>query len=243
VIVNPSPDSEEISGVLGAEESDEAFDVSNESVPSGESTTPDQRLTPEEAAKQILGDLAQPTALPPELDQAEVAGANQGGSQSSGHAGPSQSQSRKQGRLRSYVVKGNGKTTEPNADSQKHRTEVDKAGIECVKRFEEAQGRIVDIKPHTHEGYDIESKNAAGKIVRYIEVKSLSGVWGTRGVSVHRSQFKSAQQLRTQYWLYVVENALSSQPAIYRIPDPARKVDDFLFDYDWHEIAEEDSNA
>jgi hypothetical protein len=240
VIVNPSTDSEEISGVLGAEESDEEFDVSDESVPSGESTAPDQQLTPEEAVSQILGALAQPTALPPELDQAEPAGSAQGGSQSNRHAGTSQSQSRNQGRLRSYVVKGDSKNTEPNSDAQKHRTEVDKAGIECVKLFEEAQGRVVDIKPHTHEGYDIESKDAAGKIVRYIEVKSLSGVWGTRGVSVHRSQFKFAQKLGTEYWLYVVENALSSRPAIHRIPDPARKVDDFLFDYDWHEIAEGD---
>jgi hypothetical protein len=238
-IVIPTEDSETVSGDFGAEETDEEF-ASDESTATDESATPQEELTPDEAAKQMLGDLAGPTALPPELVQTDITGSSQPGSQTNGKKGTAKSQSRKQGRLRSYVIKGDGKSTESNGDSQKLRTEVDKAGIECVKLFEKAQGRNAEVKAHSHEGYDIESKDDAGNIVRYIEVKSLSGVWGTQGVSVHRSQFKFAQQLGAEYWLYIVENALSADPVIYRIPDPARKVDDFLFDYDWHEIAEGD---
>jgi hypothetical protein len=98
-------------------------------------------------------------------------------------------------------------------------------------------------KPPNHPGYDIESMDATGEVVRYIEVKSLSGKWGSLGASVSKPQFEKASELGTRFWLYVVEQAQGSDFKIYRIQDPARQVNQFLYDTGWRALAEKDENA
>lgn len=94
------------------------------------------------------------------------------------------------------------------------------------------------MKPPHHKGYDIESRDAASEIARYIEVKSISGRWDTRGVGVTCPEFEKAQQLGDKFWLYVVERADQPEARIYRIQDPARRVDQFMYDDGWSEAAE-----
>lgn len=54
--------------------------------------------------------------------------------------------------------------------------------------------------PTNWEGYDIESRQKDGKI-RYIEVKSLSGEWDSRGVALTRPEFREATKRQDLYWL------------------------------------------
>ena len=85
------------------------------------------------------------------------------------------------------------------------RDPVDQAGVKKVLDFEMQNGRFPQEMPFTHPGYDIESKDATGKVTRYIEVKSLSGEWGSLGAALSKPQFDKAVELREAYWLYVVD--------------------------------------
>ena len=92
--------------------------------------------------------------------------------------------------------------------------------------------------PPNHPGYDIESTDKNDSRVRYIEVKSTAGDWDEMGVSVSRTQFEKAQGLGDQYWLYVVERAEQTDARIFCIKNPARRVDQFMFDDGWQSAAE-----
>jgi hypothetical protein len=92
--------------------------------------------------------------------------------------------------------------------------------------------------PHGFPGYDVESLEEDGGVERYIEVKSMSGVWDSYGAALSRAQFRKAQELGERYWLYIVERAEHTNHKIRRIQDPARKVDQFFYDDGWVSIAE-----
>jgi hypothetical protein len=108
-----------------------------------------------------------------------------------------------------------------------------------VLKFEEDQGRNPIPMPPTNKGYDVESRDReTNELLRYIEVKSVSGAWDDLGVGLSESQFEKATQERTRYWLYVVERAEQTDFDIIRIQDPAAKVDTFLFDDGWRDVGE-----
>jgi len=90
---------------------------------------------------------------------------------------------------------------------------------------------------HEHPGYDIESLDEFGEVARYIEVKSSEDEWGKRGVGLSDTQFKKAQELGSRFWLYVVESAVSDNPQIHCIQDPANRVNLFLYDSGWRAVA------
>jgi hypothetical protein len=92
--------------------------------------------------------------------------------------------------------------------------------------------------PHENPGYDIESRDASGKVVRYIEVKSFSGDWRSTYAVLSQQQFTKARRLGDLFWLYVVENAVSDSFAIYRIQNPALRANHFMFDDGWHALDE-----
>jgi hypothetical protein len=103
---------------------------------------------------------------------------------------------------------------------------------------ERKRGRIPKEMPPKHPGYDVESCTPAGAIERYIEVKGKAGDWDSLGVGLTRRQFSTATELKASYWLYVVERAESEDYKIYRIQDPATRVDQFLYDEGWEQVAE-----
>jgi len=93
--------------------------------------------------------------------------------------------------------------------------------------------------PINHKGYDIESKDAKGNIVRYIEVKAIGTGWGSSGVGLSDAQFHKALELGDKFWLYVVEHAERDDCRIYPIQNPARKANQFFYDDGWKQASEE----
>ena len=141
-------------------------------------------------------------------------------------------------RLRTYVLPPDHKTGEEDPSVIQRRKQVDAAGVKCVMRYERAKARLPVKMKQNHPGWDIESKDAEGRLVRYIEVKSTEGIWDDQGVGLTQPQFEKASMLGALYWLYVVENALGQDPAIHRVQNPAKLVNQFLYDRGWQQLAE-----
>lgn len=146
-----------------------------------------------------------------------------------------------QGRLRTYVHPKSGTGAEPNLEEQypqEEREKIDRAGMARVMQYEREQGRNPEAMLPNHPGYDIESKEGSGKI-RYVEVKSIRGDWGSRGVKLTRTQFETAQNFQEKYWLYVVERAEDDEAfQVLLIQNPALRVGEFFYDDGWREVAE-----
>jgi len=149
----------------------------------------------------------------------------------------------KQGRLLSYVFYGDKESVGEDPEKAKQRTAVDQAGVDRVMEYELQQGRIPEEMPPKHPGYDIKSKNDNGKIIRYIEVKSMSGYWGRTGTGMTNTQFDRARKEKELFWLYVVERTEQDDWKIYRIQNPARRVNRYFYDHNWRALAEEDGKV
>lgn len=143
-------------------------------------------------------------------------------------------------KLRSYVrseptsQKGGG-----SRDGEQNE-EINRAGIETVLAHERDQGRVPKEQGHYNEGYDIESFDENGNLLRYIEVKSTNGPWDGYGVGLSSRQFEMAQEEARDYWLYVVEHARSESPKVTYIQNPASKVSEYRFDDEWQKLGEVD---
>lgn len=135
--------------------------------------------------------------------------------------------------LRSFLSADSDDESSLSKEEKERRRETDRAGISHVLEFERREGRFPEEMPHENEGYDIESFDASGEMVRYIEVKSLSGAWDGYNVKVTPAQFKKAQRELHDFWLYVVEHAGSEAPQLHRIQNPAGNVTEFRFDDGW----------
>ena len=85
--------------------------------------------------------------------------------------------------------------------------------------------------PPLNPGFDVRSVDSEER-VRFIEVKSSAAVWGERGVAMSSMQFDTALKKREDFWLYIVDRALS-EPTVHPINDPASKVDQYFFDDGW----------
>jgi hypothetical protein len=129
---------------------------------------------------------------------------------------------------------------DPDSEGHKHRSEVDRSGVDKVLKHERELGCFPEEQDHFNKGYDVVSKDGNGQILRYIEVKSLSGNWGDDGVKISPSQFAFGKEKGIEFWLYVVERALDEDYEIHCIQNPAGRVDEFLFDAGWQQAAEQD---
>jgi len=144
-------------------------------------------------------------------------------------------------RLLSYVLpKGEATTPDKDKDAatSDNRENINRAGVDRVLAWETQAGRYPTEMSHTHPGYDVESRNEAGEVVRYIEVKSRTGAWDQQGVTLSDTQFHEAQNRGEAYWLYIVENADQDDAHIFRIQDPANHVEYFCFDNGWGGLSE-----
>lgn len=145
--------------------------------------------------------------------------------------------------LRSYVPSPDAKDDMATGGSDgegQARNPIDLAGVRHVLDYETNSGRIPKEMPHKNPGYDIESRSIKGEVVRYIEIKSLSGHWNHSYATLSRPQFDKAVSLGDAFWLYVVENAESENFQIHRIQNPALKANHFMFDDGWRSVAEID---
>jgi hypothetical protein len=202
--------------------------------------------TPEDAIKQLLGGNVPAPTPPPDQPGTEFAPGAEPGSGKPATGTPSKKRTRPV--LRSYIP-APGSAEEPtqrrDADDEKWpRSPVDEAGIKHVLQCEIDQERIPKEMPHQNPGYDIESHDASGNVVRFIEVKSFSGQWDHTYAVLSRPQFEKASNTGEHFWLYVVEHAESEEEfRIHRIQNPAQKANHFMFDDGWRAMAEKDNTT
>jgi hypothetical protein len=142
-------------------------------------------------------------------------------------------------RMLSYVVHGRADDEQPRGDEARDYSQVDHCGVQAVLDYETLAGRVPHEMPHNNPGFDIRSEDADGVEVRRIEVKSLEGAWGERGVALTRQQYKENEREGELYWLYVVEYATEpDKRKVYPIPDPAGQATAYMFDGGWAGLAE-----
>lgn len=161
------------------------------------------------------------------------------GSSSTSSARNSATKQRNQ-QLRSYVLpaKEADVMKKGSEEKRKHNLAVEALSREIVCRYEKKKGRIPTEMSQTHPGYDIRSIDALTGEERLIEVKGISGEWNNTGVGLSRLQFSNAQDYGDTYWLYVVDNIEKPNNSnIYPICSPAMKVNTFMFDEGWKDVA------
>ncbi len=102
--------------------------------------------------------------------------------------------------------------------------EIERIAVEAVTKYEEARGWSVESVEKENRGFDLISRKphpedpetAIG--VRFIEVKGRSHVGE---VALTTNEYRTAERLKEDYWLYVVFNC-ASQPEVHLVQDPAR---------------------
>ena len=102
--------------------------------------------------------------------------------------------------------------------------EIERIAVQAVIQHEEARGWMVDSVEQENRGFDLISRKlhpedpqtAIG--VRFIEVKGRSH---TGEVAFTTNEYKTAERLKKDYWLYVVFNC-EENPKVHVIQDPAR---------------------
>jgi len=92
--------------------------------------------------------------------------------------------------------------------------------------------------PHDNEGYDIESRDADGRVIRYIEVNVPFGSMDRFWSEAFGPQYSSCQEKLGAYWLYVDGEGYWGRREHLRIQDPASKVVEYRFDEGWQIAAE-----
>lgn len=123
---------------------------------------------------------------------------------------------------------------DPDGLDQATRMAVESQAIDKIIALEPSLQRTPDGNP----GFDLYETDGAGKPIRWVEVKSMTGSLADRPVGLSRTQFDSAREHGAAYWLYVVEHATNADQArILRIQDPVAHARTFTFDHGWIEIA------
>ncbi len=102
--------------------------------------------------------------------------------------------------------------------------EVEKIAVQAVTEYEEARGWRVQSVEQENRGFDLISRKphpedpATAVGVRFIEVKGRSEVGE---VALTTNEYKTAERLQKDFWLYVVFNC-ATKPEVHVIQDPAR---------------------
>ena len=102
--------------------------------------------------------------------------------------------------------------------------EIEMIAVHAVIDYEESRGWKVESVEKDNRGFDLISRKPHPEDlqtaidVRFIEVKGRSAVGE---VALTTNEFKTAERLKKDYWLYVVFNC-SSDPEIHIIQDPAK---------------------
>lgn len=102
--------------------------------------------------------------------------------------------------------------------------EIERIAVRAAIAHEEAQGRKVESVESQNRGFDLISRRphpedpATAIDVRFIEVKGRAGIGE---VALSSNEYKTAERLKNDYWLYVAYNC-SSQPQVHAIRNPSR---------------------
>jgi hypothetical protein len=102
--------------------------------------------------------------------------------------------------------------------------EIERIAVEEVIRHETARGWVVESVEKDNRGFDLISRkphphdDKTFTDVRFIEVKGRAAVGE---VALSSNEYKTAERLKNDYWLYVVFNC-GTKPQLHQIQDPAR---------------------
>ena len=102
--------------------------------------------------------------------------------------------------------------------------EIERIAVQEAIKYEEARGWAVESVEADNRGFDLISRKPHPHDpktfveVRFIEVKGRAGV---AEVALSANEYKTAQRLAGDYWLYVVYNCAET-PELHVIHDPAR---------------------
>ena len=111
--------------------------------------------------------------------------------------------------------------------------EIERIAVQTAIAFEEARGCRVESVESDTRGFDLISRvalpnNGKGLETRFIEVKGRAAVGE---IALTANEYKTAQRLGDDYWLYVVFNCVS-KPEVTLIQNPAR--------FDWEPLSKID---
>lgn len=102
--------------------------------------------------------------------------------------------------------------------------EIEKTAVQAVVAYEEARGWEVESVEADNRGFDLISRKPHPEDpqtaieVRFIEVKGRATVGE---VALTTNEYKTAERLKEDYWLYVVFNC-STEPEVHTVRDPAQ---------------------
>ena len=102
--------------------------------------------------------------------------------------------------------------------------EIEEIAVQAVIDYEESRGWKVESVEKDNRGFDLISRKPHPEDpqtaidVRFIEVKGRNAVGE---VALTTNEYKTAERLKKDYWLYVVFNC-SSNPEVHIIQDPVR---------------------
>jgi superfamily II DNA or RNA helicase len=102
--------------------------------------------------------------------------------------------------------------------------EIERLAIQAVIAHEEARGWRVESVERDNRGFDLISRRphpedpATAIEVRFIEVKGRAGVGD---IALSANEYKTAERLKKDYWLYVVFSC-GAEPEVVPVQDPAR---------------------
>ncbi len=106
--------------------------------------------------------------------------------------------------------------------------EVERRAVEVVIGYEEARGWVVEDVQKDNRGFDLISRRPHPEDpktfieVRFIEVKGRAGVGE---VFLSANEYRAAERLKSDYWLYAVFNCARPEPPgaeLNMVQDPAR---------------------
>ena len=113
--------------------------------------------------------------------------------------------------------------SKPAMAAMRNDPEIERIAVDEVIRHERDRGWEVESVESENRGFDLISRRAHPEDpktfieVRFIEVKGRAGVGE---VSLSENEFRTAQRLKDDFWLYVVFNC-STDPELHAIQDPA----------------------
>ncbi len=96
--------------------------------------------------------------------------------------------------------------------------EIEHIAMKEAMNYERAQGWIPEDVSAEDRGFDILSRHPESGQVRFIEVKGRAGVGP---VALTPNEYKTAERLRADYWLYVVFDC-ATRPRLIPVQDPVR---------------------
>jgi superfamily II DNA or RNA helicase len=114
--------------------------------------------------------------------------------------------------------------TSPGIAPMVRDEEIERIAVQAVIAYEEARGRDVESVESENRGFDLISRKPHADDpktaidVRFIEVKGRAGVGE---VALSSNEYKTAERMKGDFWLYVVFNC-GSTPQVHVIQDPAR---------------------